>query len=421
MTMGGDGVRSTQVRGRRLNNHPAVVVRDRAGGVAVIFAMMIPIIAVLGLGAVELSQVQSDRSMTQDVADATALWGARQLSVAPTGADQRTQEYAKAQLDKVAAHADVTVAANIVDEATIKVTVDTYRMSFFGNLLPAGGFRTHVEATAMTMGKSPLCVLIMGPTAGDDLHLTGGSQLQAPCLVHGNQNLTVDGAAALIATESEAGAIASGPITPSANMGAPAITDPFTALNTSFPTNCTQSPGSNNVNITANQTLPAGVHCGAMTVVGNTVLTLGPGEHYFGGDLTLKGGAQIAGTDVVMIFARGVTLDFKGASSISLVGRQTGPLAGFVLIDDRADTGTFNLQSDPFVNVTGAIYVPNATLNIQGSQKAGQASDWTVIAADAMTMTGSPNLVINTNYTGSTVPVPIGVGPAKGGKLVLKN
>jgi hypothetical protein len=334
--------------------------------------------------------------------------------------DQRTQAYAVAQLTKMSAEDKLTVAANIIDEATIKVTIDTYRMSFFGNLLPAGGFRTHVEATAMTMGKSPLCVLIMGPSAGDDLHLTGTSQLQAPCLVHGNQNLTVDGGAALTATESEAGSTATGPITPSANMGAPVIGDPFTALNTSFPTNCTQSPGSNNVNITANQTLPAGVHCGAMTVVGNTVLTLGPGEHYFGGNLTLKSGSQIAGTDVVMIFAKGVTLDFKGASSISLVGRQKGPLAGFVLIDDRADTGTFNLESDPFVNVTGAIYVPNATLNIQGGKKAGQASDWTVIAASALTMTGAPNLIINTNYSGSTVPVPIGVGPAKGGKLVLK-
>ena len=409
------------MRGQLRSNQPAGFVLDRAGGVAVIFAMMIPILVILGLGAVELSQVQSDRSMTQDVADSAALWGARQLSVAPTDSDQRTQAYASAQLGGIAANAQVTVAANIVDEATIKITIDTYRMSFFGNLLPAGGFHTHVEATAMTMGKSPLCVFVMGPSAGDDLHLTGGSQLQAPCLVHGNQNLTVDAGAALTATESEAGLTATGPITPSANMGAPVIGDPFTALNTSFPTNCTQAPGSNNVNITANQTLPAGVHCGSMTVVGNTVLTLGPGEHYFGGNLTLKGGAQIAGTDVVMIFAKGVTLDFKGASSISLVGRQSGPLAGFVLIDDRADTGTFNLQSDPFVNVTGAIYVPNATLNIQGSQRAGQASDWTVIAASALTMTGSPDLVINTNYTGSTVPVPIGVGPAKGGKLVLKN
>ncbi len=409
------------MRGRVRSNRLAGYSLDRSGGVAVIFAMVIPILAVLGLGGVELSQIQSDRSMTQDVADAAALWGARQLSVAPNGSDQRTQAYANAQLARMSSEDQVTVTANVIDEATIKVSIDTYRMSFFGNMLPAGGFRTHVEATAMTMGKSPLCVLVMGPSGGDDLHLTGGSQLQAPCLVHGNQSLKVDGGAALAATESEAGLTASGPITPSANMGAPVIGDPFAALNTSFPTNCPGSPSGNNVDIQANQTLPAGVHCGAMTVKGNTVLTLGPGEHYFGGDLSLKGGAQIAGTDVVMIFAKGVTLDFKGASSISLVGRQSGPLAGFVLIDDRADTGTFTLQSDPFVNVTGAIYVPNATLNIQGGKKAAQASDWTVIAASALTMTGSPNLVINTNYTGSTVPVPIGVGPAKGGKLVLKN
>jgi hypothetical protein len=114
-----------------------------------------------------------------------------------------------------------------------------------------------------------------------------------------------------------------------------------------------------------------------------------------------------------------VTLNFQPAGNISLAGRKSGPLAGFVIIDDRADTGAFILHSDPFTDVTGAIYVPNAILNIQGSLKAGQASDWTVIAARALTMTGTPNLVINTNYTGSTVPVPAGVGPGKNGRLVL--
>ncbi len=392
---------------------------DRSGSVALIFAMMTPTLIILGLGAIEISQVQNDRQATQDVADAAALWGASQLNIAPTGADQRTQQYAQGQLGAVAAHAQVSVAASIVQPSTMTVTISTYRMSFFGNLLPAGGFHTSVKATAMTEGQSPLCVLVMGVSPNDNLHLTGGSQLQAPCLVHGNEQIQVDPAAALAATVAEAGTTATGPITPAANIGAPVVPDPFTGLNTAFPSNCAVAPGANNVNITSSETLPAGVHCGAMTVVGNTVLTLAPGEHYFGGNLTLKGGAQLTGADVVMIFANGVSLDFKGASNISLVGRQSGPLAGFVIIVDRADTGVFTLQSDPFTNVTGAIYVPNATLNVQGSQKAGQSSDWTVIAASAMTMTGSPNLVINTSYAGSSVPVPVGVGPGKSGKLAL--
>ncbi|HEX4198960.1 MAG TPA: TadE/TadG family type IV pilus assembly protein [Caulobacteraceae bacterium] len=392
---------------------------DRAGGVAVIFAMIMPVIIILGLGAVELSQVATDRSQTQDVADAAALWGARQLSIAPNGADQRTQADAAGQLSAVSAHAQVTVTANVANTTTMTVAVDTYRMSFFGNLLPAGGFRTHVTATAETLGQTPLCVLIMGPASSDNLHLTGASQVQAPCLVHGNQSVVVDPAALLTATVTEAGSTASGPISPAANVGAPLVSDPFAGLNTSFPSPCAQSPGSNNVNVTTNETLAPGVHCGAMTVVGATVVTLAPGEHYFGGNLTLKGGASITGTDVVMVFASGVTLNFTGASNISLTGRQSGPLAGFVMIDDRADTGTFNLQSDPITNLTGAIYVPNAILNIQGSSKTGQASDWTVVAARALQLTGSPNLIINAKYAGSSVPVPTGVGPGAAGKLVL--
>jgi hypothetical protein len=37
-------------------------------------------------------------------------------------------------------------------------------------------------------------------------------------------------------------------------------------------------------------------------------------------------------------------------------------------------------------------------------------SAWTVVVAKSLQLTGSPNLVINANYSGSSVPVPGGVG-----------
>ena len=49
----------------------------------------------------------------------------------------------------------------------------------------------------------------------------------------------------------------------------------------------------------------------------------------------------------------------------------------------------------------------------EGNKVADQ-SPWTVIVAKSIKMTGSPNLVLNSRYDDSGVPVPGGVGPNNG-------
>jgi hypothetical protein len=44
-----------------------------------------------------------------------------------------------------------------------------------------------------------------------------------------------------------------------------------------------------------------------------------------------------------------------------------------------------------------------------GNNVANQSA-WTVIVAQALQLQGSPNLVINANYSSSNVPVPAGAG-----------
>ena len=395
------------------------VALGRGGATAVTFAALIPILAVIAAGAIELGQLNADRSATQDAADAAALMGAKQLSVSPTGVDQRADAYATAQLTQVAGHASVQVSTTLsVNSVTVSIT--THRSSFFGSLLPPGGFTTRVSATAMTMGAVPLCVLAVAPVAADRIHLTGGSQINAPgCAVDSNQSVNVDAGAALAAGLTEAGSTATGSINPAAMTGAANIPDPFASLNIAAPSTC--AGGAPQVTVNANMVLPAGVHCGDYQVIGNVTLTLATGEHYFEGDLTGKGGSMITGSDVVVVFGPNTKLDLKGASNISLNGRLTGPLAGFVIAVDRGASGTFQIQTDPFTNITGAVYAPSVNLDFDGTHQAAQASQWTVVTAKAITLTGSPDIVINSNFTGSTVPVPTGVGSATQGNVVLKN
>jgi Flp pilus assembly protein TadG len=385
---------------------------DRRGNVALIFTLLMPALMLVGMGAIELNQVLSDKRRTQDVADAAALMGAGQLGVSPVGAGQRAEAFALAQLGDVQGHAAVTTSSSTGQTqqgATMTVGVDTQRASFFGDLLPPGGFHTHVTSTALTVNSAPLCVLGLSSALTDMIHVTGTSQLQAgQCLVHSNTALTADPGASIQASANEAGTVATGPITQTAALLAPNIVDPFAGLSIGSATCSTAATKS----ISSSQALPAGTY-GAINIQGNATVTLS-GTYYLCGTLTISGTAQVTGTDTVLVFEKGSNLSFGGATAtLALSGRQSGPLAGFVLIADRSFTGNLNLQSDFISGLTGTVYVPTATLAVQGTGKSGASTPWTVITAENIQVNGGAQLVINANYSASSVPVPIGVGNAR--------
>ena len=395
---------------RRGRTYNLELLRGRGGNVALIFALMLPALLVTGLGAVQLNQVMTDRKRTQDVADSAALMGAGQLGVTPSGADQRTQSYALAQLADVASNATVNVTATPGQNGFMTVAIDTVRVSFFGNLLPLGGFHTHVTSTAQGVNTTPLCVLA-GTTVPSDLaHIKDSSQLQAgQCLVHANQSLTVDPKASILASVTEAGSVlGGGTFTPAASTPAPYITDPFSALNFEPPslTSCSAA-----LPVVAASPLPLqpGVY-GAVTLGNNNNLSLAGGVYHFCGPINMNGNATITGTNALLIFHNNASISANGATQISLEGLQSGPLAGFVIATDREYKGTLTLPSDQITKMTGTIYVPTATLEVKGSAKSGNNTPWTVIDAKSLLVDGGAQLVINANYAASNVPVPTGVG-----------
>jgi Flp pilus assembly protein TadG len=388
------------------------LARARGGNVAMVFSLLLPALLLVGAGAVELNQVLSDTRRTQDVADSAALMGAGQLGVSPVGADQRAQSYALAQLGDVAQHATVSTSATVGANQSMTVTVDTQRVSFFGNFLPPGGFHTHVSATAKGLNNVPLCVLGSSLLVSS-IHINSPSQLQAgQCLVHSNSALTVDPGGALLAQANEATLTATGSITAAAQTLAPSIPDPFAKMSLSPTPACPVAPGPP-INVTggASQTLPAGVHTGPVGVTGGSTLTLAPGDHWFCQTFTVSGNSTVSGTDVDLIFEPGAILSPSGSkTTVNLSGRQSGAYAGFVLIADRTYAGSFALQSDFITGLTGTVYVPSATLAIQGTAKAGGSSPWTVLDAQNITIANGAQIVINADYSASNVPVPTGVG-----------
>jgi hypothetical protein len=321
------------------------------------------------------------------------------------------------------------------DPAQVTVELVANRPSFFVNLLPPGGFTIRVRSVAASMGSAPLCVLAHGVDKslltvdlslvkvkagenGPGLFLENNSRMEAPaCLVQSNDDLTVGTSARLVAAVARAAGLARGNISPSGESSAPIITDPFSDYDLSIPETCPKDSGPK-VKISGAETLPAGVHCGGLELDQAAVLTLAPGEHYFVGDVKVKGDAQFTGKDVVLVFDKASKFEFRNNSRISLEGRKTGKLAGFVVITTRDNTHDFNMDSGRIEAMLGTIYIPNARLVIEGTQKVAEESDWTVIIAKQVNLKGSPALVVNANYATSNVPVPVGVGPSAGAQLV---
>lgn len=378
----------------------------------------------LGVGAIDLNNVQSAKNRLQDVADAAALAGAWELGLAID--DKAAIARAETFVDGHAVewHEAPTITTHITVEETrtqrvIRVKLDGHRPSFFGNMLPPGGWNFSVDARATTVGLVPLCVLVSGSSGSKLLNVKDRARISAPaCLVHSNRDIDVEGGS-IAASMTQAVTSATGMINPAPGTGAEPIDDPFARMLLVPPLRCGNKKGIDKKSGIIR--LPPGIHCGGVKVGGNTQLTLEPGEHWFiAGALEVKENATLRGDDVVLFFDLASKFVFDDQAMVTLEGRKTGAYAGIVMAATRTNTQDFIISSDNVESLLGVIYVPNATLIVDGSDDVARDSAWTVIVAKSVQLTGSPSLIINADYTGSAVPVPEGVGPRAGGSTLVR-
>lgn len=394
---------------------PFTFGRHTQGSVITIFALVAPPLALIVCGGVEMAEVLRTKTHLQSIVDGAALAGAQQFLVDRSQATrERSRLSANTQAVQAAPKWAVSTQAQ-ADASTGAFTVgqDAIRQSFFGNLLPPGGFHIKVSATAIALSSQPLCVLGIASSGADVVGLDKNAVMSAPsCLVQSNAGVEVkDGArmsaAAIRSVGGAAGAISPAPIT-----DAPSVADPFASLSISMPKSC---KGEKLTLDSGTTMLNPGLHCDQLKLTGYARLVLNPGDHYFlNGSFDVQDDAQIVGDNVVIIFKNQYKMKFADRAALSLAGRTAGPYAGFVLITDRSFKGQFSIASDRARRLLGTIYVPNGTFDISGSNnRVADQSPWTIVVANKLKVSDSANLVINSDYYVSSVPVPSGVGPGK--------
>lgn len=409
---------------KRLRARTRPLVQDDGGTIAIKFALAFPALALVAVGAIDLSEVHASKVRLQDIADNAALAGAAQLRLATnlSAAVERASAFVDGHLSDWPQSPAVTRRIEVITidgQYAVEVVLDGHRQSFFGSMLPPGGWNFTAESRAVTLARAPLCVLVTGDGGARVLNVRDFGRINAPnCMVHSNRDVIVDGGS-ISAADVQAVTDARGTITPVPGVDAAPVADPFADADFTMPHACSGATLPSEVQ-SGSLRLSPGVHCGGVVVAGSAELILEPGEHWFSGGLVdIRGNARLSGQDTVMLFAPDARFQFLGQATVDLEGRRSGPYAGFVVISAHADSQDFVISADNVRRLLGVIYTPRARLVVEGRRNVAQDSAWTVIVARQLQLTGSPSLIINANYGYSNVPVPEGVGPSGGSTRLL--
>jgi hypothetical protein len=396
-------------------------LRKPRGNLSLLTGLTILPLSLALVGAVELTALGHERAAMQAAADAAALARAQSMTVAGTtkvSAIDYAQKFALSQVGDFAKRAKVSFVASDGTDGSFVVRGDAIRPSFFGDLVPPGGFKIGVQAVAEALVKQPLCILGIEETVSSfSISSAGTSKVTAKgCTVHSNSDHEVRQRASIEAGTVRMSGKASGTaFSPMPQTGALVIPDPFKDRTIEPPKPCKSVPdGGTDVIKAGIKTLPPGMHRTQFVMRDKATLKLLPGEHYFCSSLSFEDDSRLEGKDAVMLLLdSGLLVDDN--AYVSLEGRTSDAWAGFILVSNRTSTRHVSFKSSKVDRLLGTLYLPNTTVYVTGSGNVAQGSQWSVVVAKNVITSNSANLVINSDYKGSPVPVPEGVGNRAGG------
>lgn len=414
-------------------------VSEERGNFATSFGLLASVFAVGVALAMQIAGLHNSKSSLQDVVDAAAMATAREASLSNFGdvtAQGIAENFVLSNLTsrmrdpRVETSIELgSVAKHTPTEITVAATVHVEHP-----LWSRGGNMVDIEASATVRATSAgkICVVVLQSKGAKAVDLREGAALNAPdCAVYSNSidnkgMASKDGAL----LDSMFSCTAGGYEGNSYNYGSLPLTDcpqtgdPLVDRDPPAVGSCL-SGLTGKVLSSGVHTLTPGTYCEGLTIKGSASVTMLPGEYVFkDGSLMVEDDATLAGENVGMYFTgEKAGMEFFPGTTIDLTAPKEGDLAGVLIYQDRAaaeDTdeevdsgkeGDFVIGSNNARQLLGTIYIPRSTLVVKGAALTADKSAYTAIVARKLKMKESPNLVLNTNYSSTDVPVPAGLGP----------
>jgi Flp pilus assembly protein TadG len=400
------------------------LLRHEAGAVMTVFAFATPAMIGGALFAVDMTSLARHQAQLQNVADTAALSGAKELHLyrddeAPL--ESGVRERALAMLAERRGGGDDPSVEVTVDgeQATVTVTVEATPSTI---VLDEFGYGTRMDATAVAhaFGSARLCVLALD-TAGTAIAVSRIASIDAAeCAVQSNSGEPNSISLDLLSRIEALGICSSGGVSgpssgfsPEAETDCPPIEDPLVEHTLPAVGACDHT----NLTILLPRTISPGHYCGGLTLGPLALVTARPGEYVIsGGPLLLGPASSLTGEGVSFRFVDAdSTFTFGLGSIVSLSAPTTGPMAGYLFFQDPGieEGHRFRILTDLATKLLGTIYLPSGTLDVDVVGLVAAQSAYTVIVANDLDIKGA-DLVINSDYGATDVPVPSGVGPLAG-------
>lgn len=395
--------------------------------------MLAPVVLGLVAGGLDLTFYRAQSAAIQDSVDSAALAAVREASLKGWDSKVATAVAETIARTNYSTHHTSEIHYEVdtkVDKknrrVTVEITQDHYPY-FFSSLFPSP--QVFATATAAAAGSTNICVIGLDGTRSQTIGMNDSSIMTAPnCAVYSNSQ-AIDGMAAVkkSSMNTDLACSAGGYLGTAVNFSStpltdcPTIDDPLAKRPAPSVAPCRET----SLEIKGkggSQRLMPGTYCNGLTIKANASVTLDPGIYIIkDGPLTLAANASLFGRGVGFYFVgSGSAFSLESGSTVDLEAAKAGALAGLLFFQDRSSPeANFILRSNKASNLLGTIYLPNGNFIIDTNAKVADTSAYTTIVARSLTLKRKPNVVLNTNYDGTDVPVPTGLGPTKGDVRLL--
>lgn len=423
--------------------------RAEEGAVAVLAAVMMPVIILAAGLWVETGYWYQQQRKVQYAADVAAIAAGVRIRAGDGAAGYTAAaRFVAGQADVSLTAPDTVITVSFPYQGNrnrVEVRIEEAHSRFFTALFatffPDRKVRVHGRAVAMLVGREATsgCVLALAKRTTDALAIGGSSDVElkgcdlSSNSAHPSFSASVDGNAVFSANCLRA----VGGISFSRTQGlaagcpvayAPPSRDPYAAvpMPSLLGLTCSDRTFSPNGDVTVAGTYMAAfgtnVRCfrgaGANSFIDiKGKVTLEPGLYIFDANLRFTAGGS--GLPAELDGSRGVTLYFTDGNSMVLNGQAkltlapptpanqppgtNHPYMGITILGDRgtAKTETFQINGpDNSISIQGAVYTPSSAINYSGNSSS--TTSWTdssttndgctQIIADTVTFTGSSNL-----------------------------
>ena len=399
---------------RRLDVRFESFCRDTGGAVAVVVAVMAPVlVGSMGLGGEAGYWYLKQRSL-QNAADVAAHGTAIRLAAGDeSSALQGVAEYIAEQSDIDLANADLELhnpplsGAYIEDGSAVEVVVTETVPRLFSAIYSNEPVEIGARAVATAEGGGTGCILALNAAAEGAVTVAGSASLSLTmCDIVSNsvaeaaylmQGMGSSVAANCVKTAGTALTTGNLSVTcEEVRENTAPVTDPFAAVPEPAAVGACQDGAVGKDGETTDWTHldshPSGMDstrfCNGLDLRGT--VNLAPGLYIVeDGDFRINAGTVVNGTDVVFYLADGVEINFNGNATLNVSAPTSGAYNGIAFFGSRDSTAvSHKINGNAGTSINGAIYLPASELTWSGSAETSYTS-CTQVIADTVTFSGS--------------------------------